>query len=461
MSDEKKNLPAFRGKDVVPYDEVQAKGVRFNPDGTYATGELRRRTPRKWLFALVGAAVIALLALGGLVACNNNSPVSSSSVTPYPIGAQGAIEAISCDNIAAVRDAVQTAADANNSEALTKWGLAGKDIDTKQALNGPVKENGFGNALERLKTVVTKCDAQKVAATAADCPDGTPLSYDPNRDYNVVTDKDGDGVAVSSVQEDLAAIKSDPKNLAYRAHNLKLWDNPNEWESLTSNGGKCLSTDGEILFAKVEGALTASSTRVDENGTAPAGFFNTGMSSSGPVVNSVSGITGNLDAIVYTLADGTKVIVLKRCGNLALPSAPASYVKVNIPGSGGGTPPGKTTPPGTTPPGQPQCPPGQTGTPPLCKDEESAGPAHNPNLPDQQRPNPLPASPEMAQPTRPASPPQTYVPPAAPTVVTPAPSAGGPTPIETPRNTPTPEPEAPASTAPQTSCIPSPGKTTC
>ncbi len=121
------------------------------------------------------------------------------------------------------------------------------------------------------------------------------------------------------------------------------------------------------------------------------------------------------------------------------------------------TTPPTTTPPTTTPPPE-TCPPGQHGTPPLCKDDPSDGPAHNPQLPPQQKPNPLPASPSHAQPTRPAPPPATYQPPATTRVVPPA-NQGGPTTHETPRVTPTREAPAPKPEDPATGCIPAPGKT--
>lgn len=113
------------------------------------------------------------------------------------------------------------------------------------------------------------------------------------------------------------------------------------------------------------------------------------------------------------------------------------------------------------PPTTPVCPPGQTGTPPNCKDTEASGPAHNPQFPEQQKPNPLPAAPADAQPTRPALPPAKYTPP--PVVVTPAPVGNipAPTPIETPRVIAPPEPAAPAPSTPVSTCSPAPGKTTC
>jgi len=99
-----------------------------------------------------------------------------------------------------------------------------------------------------------------------------------------------------------------------------------------------------------------------------------------------------------------------------------------------------------------ECPPETPhGTPPNCKDGAESGPAHNPQFPDQQKPNKLPADPKYSQPTKPSDPPATYTEP------TPEPAP------TTPRSTPAPtaQPSAPAPDDPGEVCILSPGKDHC
>lgn len=87
------------------------------------------------------------------------------------------------------------------------------------------------------------------------------------------------------------------------------------------------------------------------------------------------------------------------------------------PGTGGGNPPGSTVPP-TPPTGPPTttpgCPPGWTGTPPLCKDPASDDPAARGNAPIGGGRNADPG-PGVQQPYTP-NPTTPYTPPPAPTV---------------------------------------------
>ena len=406
------------------------------------------------------AVIAALLALIFVIsACGGNS----EGWTLTNLTGTGNVEAVACDQIDSARDTTNEAVSNEDTSALATIGLW---------VNGKLDENALNEVRDRLDKWEEKCSqgppptpTTTVSAGPNDCPNSTALTYDPNTDMSVVSS------GIENRAEDLAAIKKDPRNLAMRAHNLKLWDDPKNWAPLTSNEGKCLSTEGAILFAKVEGALTASTTVVDENAEAPAGYYNTGMDQDGVLVNPSAGINGDMRAIKYTLADGTDVIVLKRCANLALPSPPREYTRKEIPGSGGGNPPTTGTPPTnpptnppteppTEPPTPPVCPPGMTGQPPLCKDTPAQGPAQV--VPEQQRPNVLPARPDHEQPTRPASPLPTYTVPSTPAPVVVPSSQGGPTAHPTPRPTPpAPETGAPAPTAPETECIPAPGTSSC
>lgn len=104
--------------------------------------------------------------------------------------------------------------------------------------------------------------------------------------------------------------------------------------------------------------------------------------------------------------------------------APPKAGQPGTPGTGGGNPPGTsvppttvpptTVPPTTVPPTNPSCPPGWTGTPPLCKDPTSDDPAPRGNAPIGGGRNADPG-PGVQQPYTPP-PAAPYTPPAVPTV---------------------------------------------
>lgn len=117
-------------------------------------------------------------------------------------------------------------------------------------------------------------------------------------------------------------------------------------------------------------------------------------------------------------------------------------------------------PPPVTP--KPEPTPTPTPTPKLDEKQISDAPQRQGNLPEQQMPNQLPAQPKYEQPTKPADPPATYVPPAPPTPAPPAPTPTQPVvPTPDPAPAPAPEPEAPTPDAPETGCTPIPGVVDC
>ena len=336
-----------------------------------------------------------------------------------------------------------------------------------------------------------------VKAAATECPDTTPLNFDRNApaDGNLVPVKDNSKHAVETDEDVQQAIKDNPKILAGWAK--KLWpqkypDSDNWKQFVADNGnGKCLNEKGQKALDNILALLTADSTEVDENAQASPDMVNSFMGENGVRSYAEGGITGDLSAVEYTLPNGKKVTVLKRCGNFA--DHGKSFPPGNPP-PGISTPPPPPPPPTTTPPPicvgcepppvcppgtigvppncipvctecctpeecppPPVCPPGMHGTPPACKDDHTNGPGQVVDVP--QRPNPLPARPDLAEPTTPDVPRPTvpYTPP-APAPVTPVPQdQGGPTAIPTPRETPTPEAEAPTEEEPEEACIPAPG----
>lgn len=269
---------------------------------------------------MVGGVLVALLAVGGLTACGQASTSLSG--------------AVSCKN--ATFDVAKTQADTIVAEqkAEESAGTPGE----KQA------KTKLSELNERL-TALKACDDETATASdTQDCKDQFVQKLDKNAKFRFVS-SGFKGTATEKREQLVDALGHDYRYLAFVGEQLF---HENIVEKSLVDGG-CLSTEGQILHAKAEGALMAAGVK---NGKASADSYNTGMEDGKAVVSKDKGIRGDRSATIYTLADGTKVVVLDRCGNMALPSKPK------------GTPPGKTD----NPPPVKECPPGQHGTPPVCKD---------------------------------------------------------------------------------------------
>lgn len=347
----------------------------------------------------------------------------------------------------------------------------------------------------------TSPSTSQAAQSKAACQDGLPkIKIDRDRTAAEFAAVPGGTPTVESFNK---ALKEWPQFLAYRASNpllaevrpdkKKLWENGADWEQLVNADETCLNSKGVKLLREME--QTYELAVADENGKVPGNWFNSGIDRNGPVLNTKAGIPANKqDAIEFTFPNGKKDYSMHHCGNYGLP-APSGIPQVPFTPDAPPTPVNPPVvcvgdhcnpeppcvgpqcfpcPPGTVgiPPNcipvctecctgecppPPVCPPGMHGTPPACKDDHTNGPGQVVDVP--QRPNPLPARPDLAEPTTPDVPRPTvpYTPP-APAPVTPVPQdQGGPTAIPTPRETPTPEAEAPTEEEPEEACIPAPG----
>ncbi len=130
---------------------------------------------------------------------------------------------------------------------------------------------------------------------------------------------------LSDAQRDLI-LEWSGKNaelLAEWSYGFGLNPDPNNGATFIEDG--CLSHEGQMLYAKLEGALTAAGTQFAE-ADAPAHYYNTGVNDGVFGVAEHQGISGNRKAIKITLNAGTDketvVWIMIRCGNLALPSKP-------------------------------------------------------------------------------------------------------------------------------------------
>jgi hypothetical protein len=151
--------------------------------------------------------------------------------------------------------------------------------------------------------------------------------------------------AIRQVEIELSG--SNAQTLATWAQGAGLYADPNKWPELVEDGkiinGACLNEAGKMLHAAYKGSITANGTTV-EVGQAPANGTNSGINGDTTVVNESSGLRGDLTAVIFTFADGSKLIKLIRCGNVIWIIAPAVL------------PPGRTDnpPPPNNPPEKPK-----------------------------------------------------------------------------------------------------------
>lgn len=242
------------------------------------------------------------------------------------------------------------------------------------------------------------------------------------------------------------------QRLAIWSNAFGLYSNPNDWKPLVS--GNCLSAEGQALYYKLEGTLSAKGVKFEE-GQARAASLNTGVNRGTYGVSVTPGLTGNTRAIKVTLSDGSFVTILVRCGNVVFPSKP------NLPEVPTDQPTPKPTPPPVI---QKVCPPDMpNGTWPVCKDSPSKDPAAQGNAPVGGGTNLDPGPGAYIPPAsmvRPPAAPRVNPPPPVVTTPgrTPAPPVGS---TPDPAPAPVPEPAAPVPTAPATGTSCAPGILVC
>ncbi len=372
---------------------------------------------RGWGNPLARVIVVLAALLGlvfGLGACSGGS-----GVTPFPITPEIA-SAMPCEPTVGpsplqVSNSIAALAEAKapgRRAGLEDWGLnpdlkdpaAVKAIeDVRSALRKRVDEcqkaaeptpsatptsSASPSATPSSTPTASASPTATPSATEDSCPTEFVQKLDPNRKYRFVSDG-LKGSATKKRKQLLAALGHDYRYLAFMGE--QLFHTSIEESKLVKDD--CLSVEGQTLHAKVSGALLAAGVK---NGKAPADSYNTGMERGKPVVAKRRGVYGDRKATIYTLADGSKVVVLDRCGNLVLPSRPK------------GLPVGKTDNP------PPPKPPHSNPPPPVVGKKVWQDPARRGNVPRQVRGSAPKAQKSHRQPNRPADPPATYKPPKSP-----------------------------------------------
>lgn len=302
-----------------------------------------------------------------------------------------------------------------------------------------VTSNDSGNSSSSSASSSTE-----VTAKASDCPvisgQSWPLNYDPSRNGDVVEG------GVHSPEDIKNAAKVDPKVLVGYGQQFLPATFPagTDYHKFVDQSGKCLNLDGVVAFKQLEAYENQSSV---VKGQADSSWVNTGMGAGGIVSNATPGITGNMNAWIYTTPDNRKVVILERCGNPA--EQVPSYPKAPPTGTAVPPPPVTTVPPPPpttgTPPPPPTTetpPPPTTTTPPpppptLVPKDPSVDPYPRGNAPQGGGPNDQPGPGPSNIPTQPPATPRTNPP---RPVATSVPGTPAPTRVSTPVTAPPPEP---------------------
>lgn len=179
-----------------------------------------------------------------------------------------------------------------------------------------------------------------------ECPNWYEQRLDPNRQFRF--ESNGfKGTPRQKRAQFITALAHDYRYLAFVAEALFQQSIDRNRLYTMVGGESCLSQAGRRLHREVKGALMASGIRT---GQAPSNAFNTGMKAGHPVVAKQRGIYGDRTATVYRLPDGSKLVVLDRCGNIVLLKKPERLLE------------GPTdNPPPPPPPQQPPSPPSEEG----------------------------------------------------------------------------------------------------
>lgn len=170
-------------------------------------------------------------------------------------------------------------------------------------------------------TPAPSCDPKFVQAKADYGPDNRVDGTFEKAYADTVANKTGADKEKAQRELILSHSANNAQRLAIWAHANGLYADPNDWKKLVA--GDCLSKEGQDLYNKLDGALSAGGTKFSE-GNAPQSGYNSGTLPDGTYsVANGPGIASGTLSIVITYKDGTKVYILVHCGNVIFPTPPA------------------------------------------------------------------------------------------------------------------------------------------
>lgn len=199
--------------------------------------------------------------------------------------------------------------------------MIASQLSAGQPTNGSSTTAGGKPAVTAAPIVASTCSPQFVQVVGNNT--GNRVDADFAQKYAAATAKAHN---LSQAQKMLLLQNSgnNAQRLAIWSNAFGLYADPNNWKPLVN--GNCLSRDGQALYYRFSGALEASGTTFTE-AQAPATGSNSGVNRGTYGVAATPGISGNRKAIKVTLADGSFVYIMVRCGNVVT-TKPSNLPKV-------------------------------------------------------------------------------------------------------------------------------------
>lgn len=230
------------------------------------------------------------------------------------------------------------------------------------------------------------------ATTTQVCTYGLADGWKENPSYQVIVG----GLSGDPVKDKVRMLEQADKNPVFvSGYALEKGLKGTDLNAENLRNGNCWTKEGRELATKVAGIIESSKVTLGE---ASKNDTNTGGHNGRLVRNETPGITGDRRAIVLTHPDGTKTVVLIRCGNFVyqvvpagIPAGPTDETPVKqrptAQPPGTSSPPATTTPPRLNPKNPAKDPARQGNVPPQVRGTAPA-PAPSATAPAVQRPAP-------------------------------------------------------------------------
>jgi hypothetical protein len=263
--------------------------------------------------------VFAAVALGGvflLSACG----LLSHDAKPIDLANGANVGNVACSDWVDTSDTISridhTYQGRKRDDALAAWGISPDKLDQ---VSKALEERGQACHGETSPSPSTSSSSSASASNsstlvgtglpiAGECPTAFVQRFDPNEKGNFSSEGIKDSADV------IALLGHDARYLAFVGHLVLPNEVDGKIEPLLPEGkNDCLSRKGAAVYDSVVAALKDA--KVDENATAPADGYNTGMQGNHGIVDTDKGVGGKRDSVRFTFENKNSLDVMKRCGN--------------------------------------------------------------------------------------------------------------------------------------------------
>ncbi|HJP80993.1 MAG TPA: hypothetical protein VJ841_01190 [Candidatus Saccharimonadales bacterium] len=261
--------------------------------------------------------VFAAAALGGvflLSACS-----LGRDVDPFNLANGANVGTVACDKVVDTSNAISRADNTlhgrERDDALRSWGISPDKLnEVHKALDERSKEchgEASPSSTPSASPSASSNNSTLVGTglpIAGECPANFVQKFDPNEKGNFSSD------GIKNSADVISLLGHDARYLAFVGHIVLPNEVDGKVESLLPEGkNDCLSRKGAAVYDSVVDEL--KNAKVDEDATAPADGYNTGMQGNHGVVDADKGVGGKRDSVRFTFENKNSLDVMKRCGN--------------------------------------------------------------------------------------------------------------------------------------------------